>query len=168
MTALFPRPLLATRADSALYVVRPAVDDPLRRALRLGRNVLIVGDHGSGRTSLLHAHARELREGHRTVVYIDGRAPDAAADIVRAVGLAIEDQGHPPRAIGRPAADEEGVLGALRQLPDARDAIVLLDDPSPDDAFELFGRHRDRLWETDYTWVVATTPEGAALLAAPP
>lgn len=167
MPELFARPLLATRADGRLYEPRAAVDDALRHALEHSRNALVVGEHGSGRTSLLHASARELRERRQQAVYVDGRAADDAVELVRMAADAIRRAGPIQPAPGGAAPVASSVLDALRELPPTG-LVVMLDDPPADAAFELFGRHRDRLWDLDYVWIVATTPDAAVRLAAPP
>jgi hypothetical protein len=52
----------------------------------------------------------------------------------------------------------EEALNLMRELAaeaEKRKACVLLDDPDPDVAHQLFGRLRDELWQTGLVWVVA-------------
>jgi hypothetical protein len=163
---------LATAADQQLYEPRPAIDDVLLRAVERRRNTLVVGAPGSGRTTLLHAHEFHLRQREAPVAYVDARITLDAFELLGAVSQAGRGV-HPDRAwpdlSGIRADQPYAIAQVIRLLKGLRVALtVLIDDPPPEAAFELFGRYRDPMWELDFSWVVATTPDGAAVLDRPP
>ena len=63
---LTSRPLLATQRDQALFAGRDWEVEEISRDLGRGFNVIVEGDRGSGKTSLLRAlmwvHAEEQRD----------------------------------------------------------------------------------------------------------
>lgn len=165
MLQLSQRPLTASAADAALFVDRSSELQRLGRAVDLGLNSLVIGDRGSGRTSLLHRFGRSLAE-RDAVAYVDGNrlavpradADDlfhAVVDAVAARGSVLEPE--PPSPIGSER---------LAVLP--RDTIVLVDDIDPDIAQDAFGRHRDELWQLPITWVVTGATNVRSRLLAPP
>jgi len=162
------RPLLATAADRRYLVERPVASTIVRGA-EAELNTLLLGDRGMGKTSLLHDVENRLREASGPQpIYLDGARIDDATTTV----LAIRDALMGPRSAVSdglrsstlalvPTTVElrnEEALRVIRELADDRDgtrAIVLLDDPRPEVAHQLFGRLRDELWQTGLTWVVA-------------
>lgn len=169
---LSARPLLATPADMELFAGRVWELGQLERALAQRFSVLVVGERGSGRTSLLRA------------LMFASRFP--GADIprrlyVRAAGLA-----DPAQLLGRvleaydgmdsadrkaPAAISSGTsvaLDALAERQQGHPMIVLLDDVDPAVGNALFGVLRDELWETRTSWVVTATKAGSMSILAPP
>lgn len=132
-------------------------------------NTLLLGDRGMGKTTLLHDVESRLRAAPGPPpIYLDGARLDDPTTIV----LAVRDEIVGPRSamsdglrstvIGLvPTTAElrsEEAVRVIRELADDRDgarAIVLLDDPHPEVAHQLFGRLRDELWQTGLTWVVA-------------
>lgn len=162
------RPLLATAADQRYLVERPVATTIIRGA-QAQLNTLLLGDRGMGKTTLLHDVESHLRAAAgATPIYLDGARLDDATTIL----LAVRDEIVGPRnalsdglrssAIGVvPTTVElrsDEALRVIRELADDRDgtrAIVLLDDPRPEVAHQLFGRLRDEVWQTGLTWVVA-------------
>jgi hypothetical protein len=171
--SLSARPLLATRADMALFAGRGRELKEFERALAQRFNVLVVCERGAGRTSLLRALMYH---------WSPSTAPDPWLVYVRAAGLTDPEQvlekvleaydrieevdvDSTPgvRSLGSASA-----LVALAQRQQAHPIVVLLDDVDPVVGNALFGVLRDELWETRTTWVVTATPEGATTILAPP
>lgn len=142
--------------------------------VRGGRNTLLVGAPGTGKTSALHMTEFDLRESDRPVAYVS-LAP-------------AEDVGHATVAIYRAAAaqgwleaDDDLVDAALRtddpyapnalirQLGSAPDdAVILVDDVHSEVGHGLFGRLRDELWQYGLVWGVAADSSEAHGLRRPP
>ena len=64
------RPLLDTKADSVLFVDREDELAAVLQAVEQSLNVLVLGNRGAGKSSLLRRAAYELREGRRNRVEI--------------------------------------------------------------------------------------------------
>jgi hypothetical protein len=173
MADLSNRPLLPSGADRKLYVEREAVDGPLDRALSRGRNTLVHGERGSGRTSALHAHALDIRERGTPVAYCDLLPAGDFAEALELIGSSI-DQAARRRTHRFSTRYPQGdgplaTIEAIRRLGGGPDQlVVMLDSPDPEVAFALFGRHREDAWALGYCWAVATSSEGAAALSNPP
>jgi type IV secretory pathway ATPase VirB11/archaellum biosynthesis ATPase len=60
------RPLFATAADAELYVSLPDVERRLERAVERGLNALILGDRGSGKTTLVRQLLFRRREAEQS------------------------------------------------------------------------------------------------------
>ncbi len=189
---LSSRPLLDTRADRRLFVGRTSQLAALDRARRAGLNTLVLGDRGSGSTSLLRQVALRLREErcHR-VELVDAGPTDGAEELLTLLVERLLPTGSPPHLPGpRPGLSEGGRLLALldrlrRELPavldhppvDAdkgpaweagRPVVVLLDNASPAAAHVLLGRLRDETWSLPVVWVVAADRSAAAGFLEPP
>ena len=165
---LSSRPLLGSTADMALLVGREEITADLERALDRSLNVLVVGEHGAGRTSLLRA----LEYRHRSddpaapqLVYVRAAGLDDAHQILLRVLQACARA--EPDHVG-PAADSTIALSRLAAVQRERPVVVLLDDVAPRPGNILFGVLRDELWETRTTWVVTATPSESTTLLAPP
>lgn len=168
------RPLYATVADRQLYVER-AVDRAALSALLAGRNVLVVGERGSGKTSLLYRLAADLgREGHRGWVapLLVAESPeDAVALIYRTAAEAgmLDEADVPFAEATARGQDRFGTLDLVRRLGGAAgEAVVLVDDATAAIGHSLFGRLRDELWQLPLTWCVAVASESAHGLLTPP
>ncbi len=167
MSELGNRPLLATARDQRLAIDRPEVGTVTDSARR-GLNVLVVGDRGAGRTTLLHAVAFRLREEGRRAVVVDAGPAAGVADVVAAIDRALtgDDHGDDDRGRGTQTTRVLGVLRRWRELDD--DACVLLDELRPELAHGLFGRLRDELWQTRARFVVTAATHEAAVVVTPP
>ncbi len=158
------RPLFPTLADLDYFVWTDAAR-AVARALELGRNTLILGPRGSGKTSLLHVAEHQLREAGRPVAFVSLRGVDDAA---AAVHRAAVEQGW----LGAATPVEDGPFAPtalLRRLSAApAGAVVLVDDVGAEAGTELFGRLRDELWQLGLTWGAATSPAEAGALLSPP
>lgn len=162
------RPLLATAADRRYLVPRPQADAIARNA-RSAMNTLVLAERGMGKTTLLRDLAARLEDtGDAAAVYLDGRRlihPAAIMTIVRdgvtgARSALAETARRTELLFSRMDAEEraEEALRLIRELSnrsEVRREVVLLDDPDPDVAHQLFGRLRDELWQTGLVWIVA-------------
>jgi hypothetical protein len=169
------RPLFATLADSHHFVWSQGAT-ALRNALVIGRNTLVIGAHGSGKTTSLHMVEFNLQEQHgRPVAF----ASLAGLDDANAVALAVHAAAVERAWLSQPSpesmaavitgADPMAPLRLLRQLRDCpKDAIFLLDDVGASAGAALFGRLRDELWQMPFTWAAATLPDEASAMVTPP
>ena len=190
---LSSRPLLDTRADRRLFVGRTSQLAALDRARRAGLNTLVLGDRGSGSTSLLRQVALRLREErcHR-VELVDAGPTDGAEELLTLlVERLLPPAGALPASAGSPRGLSDGgrLLALLdrlrRELPDVLDhppvearkgpawepgrpVVVLLDNASPAAAHVLMGRLRDETWSLPVVWVVAADRSAAAGFLEPP
>lgn len=185
MLDLSGRPLLDNEADKALYV-RRREHDLLVKSARQRLNVLLVGERGSGKTSVLRQVAYELRSTAAPAVLIDGKlALDTAGflELVRyeigRVAPALLPEGFElaSREAPVPARPDASAATLLINLVDSLEPatktaarIILLVDglPSPEDGHTLFGRLRDELWRLPYSWVVAVDDRTRSALMQPP
>ncbi len=167
------RPLLDNTADQALFVGR---DEQLRRieqSLRSGLNCLVVGDPGSGKTSLVralmyrvHQRADDLR-----FAYVRGAAARNASELLDAVLAAVSrDAARAARSAGA-GAEPADLVNALIDAVDGSTAgplVIIVEDVAADAGLDLFGALRDELWQVDARWLVtASTVQAATLLRAP-
>jgi hypothetical protein len=158
----------------------------------------VLGDRGSGNTSLLRQVARRLREErcHR-VELVDAGPTDGAESLLtllaeRLLPATAPSTGASTGLAPGPASalSEGGRLLALldrlrRELPDVLDdppddrergpawepgrpVVVLLDNASPAAAHVLMGRLRDETWSLPVVWVVAADRSAAAGFLEPP
>lgn len=170
----FSRPLLATAADERLFAVTDAWRH-LAQAVEHGNSVLVLGERGSGKTSLLHMLEGRLHGRRDPVVYV---SLEGVSDVGRAVvqlwGAAhdhavVEEL---PDNLFREALDGENPF-AVTALVRAMDewppgTRMLVDNVGASVGNALFGRLRDELWQLGLTWVVATDLDQAAGLLRPP
>lgn len=152
-----------------------------------GYNVLLVGDRGSGKTSLLAQTARRLRESHWDTAAVSGRLATDAREFLslvrysldRARGERVGQSGAadsraelaPPRE--GPTQEGEALLelvDGIRQAMNGRpDTAVLVDElPSASVAHTVFGRLRDEMWALPLSWVVTAQDTERPLYLRPP
>jgi hypothetical protein len=168
------RPLYANTADALLYVPSGAQRRFAEEMITRGRNTLLTGGPGSGKTTTLHMTELALRDRARPVAYVS-LAP-------------AEDVGHATVAIYRAAvvegwleADDELIAAGLR--PDdpyapnvlvralgvaPAGAVFLVDDVRSEVGHALFGRLRDEVWQHDLVWGAAANIADAQGLLRPP
>ena len=149
MLQLSQRPLTASTLDAELFVGRPVELDTIVRAVGLGFNVYIHGPAGIGKTSLLRQVQRILGDDTRILFVGGARSLDEFTS-------ALADTVDLP-----PGHDLEFVLGRIADTVDPPE-LILVDDPT--ELWELFGRHRDELWQFGFRWVVT----GSSSMLAPP
>lgn len=175
MARLDGRPLLGTFDDRDLFV-EPAPMARLRGAVGRGLNVAVLGQPGSGKTSLLRILVSDLVSDGRQAVYID-LSPSVSAGqalmlIADALGQrdALRSWGDALRTGLVPGAVEsEQLLRLVRRLGDAEPTIICADSPPGEGAAHmLFGRLRDELWQLPHQWVVAADTALRDELAKPP
>ncbi len=161
-------PLLDTAADQQLF----AEDASRRRALEAiekPRHVLVVGEPGSGRSSLLYRALARAHDRGRGALLLSARVVTGSHALIDALlEVAVEHEWVPPAQ--RPGADDPlGPARQIRRLQQAPpNALVLLDDLTIEHAQTLFARLRDELWQTPLSIAAAVGPEVAKALSAPP
>lgn len=164
---LSSRPLLATDRDQALFVGRTWEREEIDRDLQHGFNVVVEGDRGSGKTSLLRSlmwvHNAEA-QGDATQIYVRAAGLTDAGGVLNRVLDVLEDRDPAvERILSIPAA-----LRELTTLQERGAICVLLDDVDPRVGNQVFGVLRDELWETGVQWVVTVNSGDAGILLAPP
>lgn len=101
MLFLSQRPLSRGEIDRELFVGREAELGRLRRAARLDLNVLLLGEPGTGITSLLNQHFGQLeREGHR-VCAVSAPGVESVVDLATAIRIAAAGP-RPARTVVHP------------------------------------------------------------------
>lgn len=164
------RPLLDTAADQRLYVCDASRNAAVAAALRHA-NTLIVGEAGSGKTSLLYRvrAASAQSSAPRPVLFIDARLATDPRELIDLILREAESQELVEAAPRPPADDPFGPVTQLRRLqPAASSTLVLVDDPTPSQARILFGRFRDELFQLPTFFAVSASPQTHKALNQPP
>jgi hypothetical protein len=192
---LSSKPLRDTKADAALFVDREHEIERIRRALRADLNVLLLGERGSGRTSLLkHLAYRCRTEWNEAHVFVEGGlAADARTFLSLLRFRLLGDQqisagealargarsaagllsGEPSLSIAAPRHETEELLALYADVAAAAarkpGCIVLVDEvASADLTHTIFGRFRDETWELPLRWIVAGDVDARATYLKPP
>jgi hypothetical protein len=186
------QPLAQSRADQRRFVDRTRETDAIVRAVSASQPVLVLGDRGSGRTSLLNHVAWRLarQKESRDAVIVSGelaRNPSQllgvlVARIQRLVdpggsragwiedlrGLAMPDG--PFGQVVQPAILMELVdLFGERLAALTRPVCLMIDGIAPTVAHAFFGSLRNELWTLPgAAWVVAGDIAAEALYLEPP
>src|SRR4051812_35631832 len=134
------RPLFATAADAELYVALPEIEQRLERAVERGLNTLILGDRGSGKTTLVQQLLLRRREAEQDppAVYIDGSVVRTVMDVIELLRDQLGVAAHVGETLmqGLQSAikpttpgvrDSRLILARLRPLRDVQPAVVILD-----------------------------------------
>jgi energy-coupling factor transporter ATP-binding protein EcfA2 len=144
-------------------------------ALSYGFNVMVVGERGSGKSSLVNMLAARLEEESSRVVQVSGGRFDSAADALRDIArrLATDESDGPEGADLVPRGGSDQLEGAYRTLADAAGAlpdrvVIIVDGLASTLVHEIFGRLRDEMWALQLQWVVTGNIEEKAILLAPP
>ena len=135
------RPASRPRESAARKDSRPP-RHPARGAVRLGKS------------TALHKLAVDLRNAGQRAVLVNAGAGRSASDLLALVTneLDLPDLQPDPNL----ATPVVSLVRSVRQLAQAPESVILLDDPHhPDSAYELFGRLREELWALPHQWVVA-------------
>lgn len=156
------RPLTASKADEALFVNRTSETTTiLRAAVELRLNTFVTGPPGSGKTSLLRHVFLHLERSGTPVVYANVERARSIEEAIGLIATAI-DPDSPAASSSSTIAEDETDLIVIENAIEATFAdqplVVALVDGA-DDALTttLFGRYRDRLWESrTLKWVVAS------------
>ncbi len=131
--------------------------------------MLISGEPGSGKTSLLYHALGRARANNRPVLLLTARVVSSSRGLVDALlELAVEEewiQDAPQPAVNDPLGPARQVR-RLREAP--ANALVLVDDLTVEQGQTLFGALRDELWQTPVSFTVAVRPDVAQALSTPP
>lgn len=165
---LTSRPLLATQRDQALFAGRTWERDEISRDLKRGFNIMVEGDRGSGKTSLLRSlmwlHHTDEQRDKGTQVYVRAAGLTDVAAVLNRVLDVLEGRDTPPERL-------QGAAATIRELAARQElgpVCVLLDDVDPHVGNQLFGVLRDELWETGVQWVVTVNTSDSQTLRTPP
>lgn len=175
MIELRTRPLRATHADVAYLVQRPDELAALKSAVSYGFNAMLLGERGSGKTTLVNMLAAALEEEGWRVAQVTGGRFNSASEVLWDVARVVAEDAAgawdaADRARGR-GGDPlviayAALVEAVAELPDR--TAILLDGLAPPLVHEVFGRMRDEMWALQLQWVVTGDVEDKAVLLAPP
>src|SRR5215213_5213421 len=184
MEDLTGRPLLDTKPDHDLFAGREDELSRLLASVERRENVLIAGERGSGKTTILRQLAYVYRAQHPDEpppIFVEGYLADDAKtflDLVR-FRFGLEPLVRGLASIDANGARDQHALADTLQLPDLvaslREAtqgshrVVLVDElPSAAVGQTVFGRLRDDLWQIAITWIVAVPDGSLGTLLSPP
>lgn len=191
------RPLTATSRDKPLFVNRVEEAAAVNESVAAGINVLVLGERGSGKTSLLRSLSRGLEEGGWRAVFVEGslakspvelltliRARVSPSIVVPGVGEQLVASVQALQALGGPrtfprrpegsAGESELLLDLVSSLGadlrnDKRRHVVIIDEvSSPEIVHTVFGRLRDEIWQLPIVWVVAGAVKDRLSYLRPP
>ncbi len=163
------RPLLDVASDVDLFVGRESELARLRRSIDLGLNVAVVGEPGSGKSSLLRRLAwserRERADRPEPVQFSASGAPDVGALLRELLRRVAGDEAAAAAQLAGSAPT--ALLERLATVLPER-LLVVVDDLPADRGRELFGSLRDEVWRLGADWVVAVDVAEADALLRPP
>jgi hypothetical protein len=186
------RPLARSRADQRRFVDRTRETQEILGAVAAGEPVLVLGEPGSGRTSLLNHVAWLLsREpAAREAVVIPGELARDPAQLLGVLVARLQRLAEPRGPRGRwldelralsmpdgpfgqvvqPAILMELVdLLAERLAARQRDVVLMIDGIAPPVAHGVFGSLRNELWALEgASWVVTGDAAAGPLYREPP
>jgi GTPase SAR1 family protein len=168
------RPLLDTRPDHELFVDRVDEMDRVRAGLSQGLNCLVVGERGSGKTSLVRALMFEARQQADPadrplpeLLYVRGAGAESASELLaRTADALAQHQGDPP--VDRSQGTASGLIAELGERVGRNRVILALDDAPAGAGNALFGTLRDELWSIDLRWLVTVVTADSGALIRPP
>ncbi len=186
------QPLAQSRADQRRFVDRAGETEAVLRAVRASQPVLLLGERGSGRTSLLNHVAWLLgrQEEPRQTVMVGGELASSPSQLlgvlVARVGRLTDADASRGRWIEdlRALSMPDGPFGQVAQpailmeLVDLlgerlaaleRPVCLMVDGIAPAVAHGVFGSLRNELWALEgAAWVVAGDSAAEALYLEPP
>jgi energy-coupling factor transporter ATP-binding protein EcfA2 len=186
------RPLAQSRADQRRFVDRARETDAIIRAVAASQPVLLLGERGSGRTSLLNHVAWLLaREKEpRPTVMVSGELASSPSQLLGVLVARVGRLGEPAGSHGRWIEDlralsmPDGPFGQVAQPAILMELVDLLgerlaalqqpvclmvDGVAPVVAHGVFGNLRNELWALqDVAWVLAGDSAAEALYLEPP
>jgi energy-coupling factor transporter ATP-binding protein EcfA2 len=186
------RPLAQSRVDQRRFVDRTRETDAIIRAIADSQPVLLLGDRGSGRTSLLNHVAWLLsrEKDSRDTVMVSGELASDPAQLLGVLVSRIQRLAEPAgsrtrwiedlRALSMP----DGPFGQVAQpaiLMELVDLLgeqlgalehplcLMIDGITPTVAHSVFGSLRNELWTLEgASWVVAGDSAAEPLYLEPP
>jgi hypothetical protein len=186
------QPLAQSRADQRRFVDRTRETDAIIRAVAASRPALVLGDRGSGRTSVLNHVAWMLarqKESRQTVI-VSGELASTPAQLLGVLVARVQRIAEPAGSRARWIEDlralsmPDGPFGEVAQpailmeLLDLlgerlaeleRPVCLMVDGIAPTVAHGLFGNLRNDLWAlSGATWVVAGDSAAETLYLEPP
>lgn len=162
------RPLLQDRIDAPVFLARPRLEDPLIRALEQGRNALVVGAWGSGKTTLMRRVQACLTQGGQRTLWINAGLAEDVEGLLDQIEDELRGLDHNEGCDEAPEPGA-GLLGLAQSLSAHPSTAIFLDGLRNEEiGFDLFGRVRDELWAAGHAWLVAVTPQESARLRTPP
>jgi energy-coupling factor transporter ATP-binding protein EcfA2 len=186
------RPLAQSRADQRRFVDRTRETDAIVRAVASSQPVLLLGDRGSGRTSLLNHVAWLLarQTGPRDTVMVTGELASNPSQLLGVLVARVQRLAEPTGSRARWIEDlralsmPDGPFGQVAQpailielvdlLGDRigalkRPVCLMVDGIAPTVAHGVFGSLRNELWALEgATWVVAGDSAAETLYLEPP
>jgi DNA-binding transcriptional ArsR family regulator len=170
-------PILFDAVDHDSYVPRPLVERALLDAVATDRGVLVIGESGTGRTTMLNWLATHLAAEH-AVARVDASIIDDALALVEAIRLAlaavvdddeVADRLRSPVDVGGATTAAVRLQAVTRRLEDAPEAIVFVDNlDEPATIKRVFGGLRELLWRSRHRFVVTCLPQDVPIFLAPP
>jgi hypothetical protein len=186
------KPLAQSRVDQRRFVDRRRETDAIIRAVAASRAVLVLGERGSGRTSLLNHVAWLLfrQKEPRQTVMVSGEVATNPSQMLGVLVARIQRLAEPAGSRGRWIEDlralsmPDGPFGQVAQpailmeLVDllghrlaalAGPVCLMIDGIAPAVAHGVFGSLRNELWALEgAAWVVAGDSAAEALYLEPP
>jgi hypothetical protein len=167
MLDLRARPLRDTAADRTRFVDRDEDLGAIARALRLGFNVMVIGERGSGISSLFASLSWKLADSSMAtpmVHYVAADRFDRPGPLLSHVARALDERA------GAAVEDPEAAVDQLaRAIGYTGPVVVALDDLSGSLAHMTFGRMRDELWSiANLQWVVGMSAAEEIIALTPP
>jgi hypothetical protein len=186
------QPLAQSRADQRRFVDRSPETNAIIRAISASRPVLLLGERGSGRTSLLNYVAWRLarQKERRQTIIVSGEVANTPSQLLGILVARVQRLAEPGGSRARWIEDlqalsmPDGPFGQVAQpailieLVDLlgerlaaleRPVCLMVDGIAPTVAHGVFGSLRNELWALPgAAWVVAGDIAAEALYLEPP
>jgi energy-coupling factor transporter ATP-binding protein EcfA2 len=186
------QPLAQSRADQRRFVDRAGETETIIRAVTASQPVLLLGERGSGRTSLLNHVAWLLarQKEPRPSVIVSGEVAGNPSQLLGVLGARVQRLAEPGGSRGRWIEDlralsmPDGPFGQviqpaiLMELVDLlgerlaaleRPVCLMIDGIAPRVAHGVFGSLRNELWALpNACWVLAGDSAAETLYLEPP